>query len=83
MAEELGLKCVTERREIAAGKYSGENTESAARRIRYDFLREVRDTEAPGGLIATGHTLDDQLPGARMVSSGRCWAPAGTTSVSG
>ncbi|MFC1529549.1 tRNA lysidine(34) synthetase TilS [Gemmatimonadota bacterium] len=61
MAEELGLKCVTERRKIATGKNSGENTESAARRIRYDFLSEVRDAEAPGGLIATGHTLDDQL----------------------
>jgi len=61
LAEELGLKCVTERREITAEKKSGENTESAARRVRYDFLGEVRDAEAPGGLIATGHTLDDQL----------------------
>jgi tRNA(Ile)-lysidine synthase len=61
LTEQLGLAGVVERREVATLQGPGENLESAARRVRYEFLRAVRDETAPGGLIATGHTLDDQL----------------------
>ncbi|MFC1545285.1 tRNA lysidine(34) synthetase TilS [Gemmatimonadota bacterium] len=61
LAEGLGLNSVVERRDVVSDRRQGESVESAARRIRYSFLGEVRDRTAPGGLIATGHTLDDQL----------------------
>jgi len=61
LADGLGLACVVERRDVTSQRRQGESVESAARRIRYSFLREVRDAAASGGLIATGHTLDDQL----------------------
>ncbi len=61
LADRLGLASVVERRVVTTGRRQGESVESAARRIRYSFLGDVRDTTAPGGLIATGHTLDDQL----------------------
>ncbi len=65
-AESLGLDCVVGERDVRAGKEPGESVEAAARRIRYDFLGSVRDDRFPGGLIATGHTADDQLETVAM-----------------
>lgn len=62
----LGLPCIVERRDVEREKRPGESIEAAARRIRYDFLHHVRDREAPGGVIATGHTADDQLETVAM-----------------
>ncbi|MFC1595346.1 tRNA lysidine(34) synthetase TilS [Gemmatimonadota bacterium] len=61
LADGLGLACVVERRDVSSDRRQGESVESAARRVRYSFLRKVRDAAATGGLVATGHTLDDQL----------------------
>ncbi len=61
LAADLGLECVVECADVAEQRRPGEGVEAAARRVRYDFLHRVRDKLAPGGLIATGHTADDQL----------------------
>ncbi len=61
LAGELELPCLVERCRVKQERRPGESIESAARRLRYAFLRAVRDDRLPGGLIATGHTLDDQL----------------------
>jgi len=60
-AADLGLRCVVGSRDVGGERLPGESIEAAARRLRYEFLRLVRDEWAPGGLIATGHTADDQL----------------------
>jgi len=65
-ASRLGLPCIVERRDVEQERRPGESIEAAARRIRYDFLHHVRDREAPGGVIATGHTADDQLETVAM-----------------
>jgi len=58
-AARLGVPFVLARREVPALRRPGESAESAARRVRYGFLEEVR--AASGALyIATGHHRDDQ-----------------------
>ena len=59
LARELGLSVVADRREVAALRRRDESPEEGARRVRRAFLLEAA-REARSGLIATGHTLDDQ-----------------------
>src|SRR5439155_11377281 len=71
----------------AQARREGDNLESVARRIRYDWLVHVaRDVHAP--FVATGHTADDQaetvlhrllrgtgLKGLRGIAARRTLAP--------
>lgn len=56
LARQLGVPFVMERREVP--RY-GESPEAAARRVRYEFLEEVRIREG-ARWIATAHHRDDQ-----------------------
>ena len=56
LAEKLGVPFVTERREVPRG---GDSFEAAARRVRYEFLEEVR-LRTGARWIATAHHRDDQ-----------------------
>jgi tRNA(Ile)-lysidine synthase len=58
-AARLGVPFVCARREVPALRRPGESVESAARRVRYGFLEEVR-AGAGARYIATGHHRDDQ-----------------------
>lgn len=55
-AEELGLVATIERRPVSA---DGESVEEAARRVRFNFLREVAEGKELD-YVALGHTRDDQ-----------------------
>lgn len=55
LSSELKLPVHIERREVPAGG----NLEATARRIRYDWLRELAQA-AGADFVATGHTADDQ-----------------------
>src|SRR5438105_4590722 len=59
IAARLGVPFVCARREVPALRRPGESAESAARRVRYGFLDEVR-AAASALYIATGHHRDDQ-----------------------
>lgn len=59
LAESLGVKFVSERREVPALRLPSESPEAAARRVRYEFLEEVRQREN-ARWIATAHHRDDQ-----------------------
>lgn len=60
LADRLGVRFVARREDIAAhANDAGESIETAARRVRYDFLHAAA-SEIDAGLIATGHTADDQ-----------------------
>jgi tRNA(Ile)-lysidine synthase len=56
LAERLGVPLVTERREVPR---LGLSPEAAARRVRYEFLEEVR-ARTGSRWIATAHHRDDQ-----------------------
>jgi tRNA(Ile)-lysidine synthase len=56
LAERLGVPLVTERREASR---LGDSPEAAARRMRYEFLEEVR-VRTGARWIATAHHRDDQ-----------------------
>ncbi len=56
LAEKIGVPFVTERREVAR---RGDSFEAAARRVRYEFLEEVR-IRTGARWIATAHHRDDQ-----------------------
>lgn len=59
LCESLGVKCVTERGDVAAfAAESGRGTEDAARVLRYEFLRRTAESEGCGR-IATAHNADD------------------------
>lgn len=59
-ARALDLPCTTKRVDIAAlARRERLSLETAARAARYDVLRTVKDQEG-AGVIATGHTRDDQ-----------------------
>lgn len=53
--ENLGIPFISERIDIDKNRLRGESTETAARRIRYDFLNRA----AGGGKIATAHNAGD------------------------
>jgi tRNA(Ile)-lysidine synthase len=55
----LSVECIADRRDIEKCRRKGESVEEAARRVRRSFLREAA-RKVGAGLIATGHTLDDQ-----------------------
>lgn len=59
IAARLGVPLVTERREVSRYRRLGESPEAAARRVRYEFLEEVRLREG-ARWIATAHHRDDQ-----------------------
>jgi tRNA(Ile)-lysidine synthase len=56
LAERIGVPFVTERREVSR---RGDSFEAAARRVRYEFLEEVR-VRTGARWIATAHHRDDQ-----------------------
>ncbi|MEP7009330.1 MAG: tRNA lysidine(34) synthetase TilS [Acidobacteriota bacterium] len=59
IAERLGVPFLAERRDVAALSLPSESWESAARRIRYEFLEEAR-AACGAGRIALAHHRDDQ-----------------------
>jgi tRNA(Ile)-lysidine synthase len=59
LAERLGVPFVTERREVPRYRRAGDSPEAAGRRMRYEFLEEVR-VRTGARWIATAHHLDDQ-----------------------
>lgn len=58
-AERLGVTFLGERREVSALRRPGESWESAARRVRYEFLERARGA-CGAGWIALAHHRDDQ-----------------------
>src|SRR5262249_12098159 len=59
-AEVLGLELHCDRIDVAAqARAAGDNLESAARQIRYNWLEKVAVANGMG-YVATGHTADDQ-----------------------
>lgn len=59
LAERLGAPFEMARREVPLLREPGESPEAAARRVRYEYLEEVRRREG-ARWIATGHHRDDQ-----------------------
>jgi len=78
LAAELGLPCLSDRREVARQRRRGESPEEAARRVRRAYLQEARD-RAGADSIALGHTLDDQAETVVM----RLARGAGATALTG
>ena len=59
LAERLGVPFVTACRDVATLGRPGESWETAARRLRYDFLEQIREAHG-AGRIALAHHRDDQ-----------------------
>ena len=59
LAERLGVPFVLSRRDVPRLREPGESPETAARRVRYELLEEVRLREG-ARWIATAHHRDDQ-----------------------
>lgn len=59
LAERLAVPFSTARRDVAALSHPGESWEMAARRLRYEFLEEIRRGHG-AGWIALAHHRDDQ-----------------------
>lgn len=59
LAAEIGVPLVAERREVPRLRQAGESAEAAARRVRYEFLEEVR-RRTGSRYVATAHHRDDQ-----------------------
>jgi len=54
----LGIACKTARLDVPGRRKNGEGMEEAARRLRYEFLEQVR-AEADADWIVTAHHADD------------------------
>ncbi len=78
LAHRLGLPCLADRREVPRLRRNDESPEEAARRVRWEFLREMAG-RAGCPSIATGHTLDDQAETVLM----RLVRGAGATALTG
>ncbi|HLX06992.1 MAG TPA: tRNA lysidine(34) synthetase TilS [Thermoanaerobaculia bacterium] len=59
LARRLGVPLVSARRAVPARRRTGESLEAAARRVRYQFLEEVR-RGCRARYVATAHHRDDQ-----------------------
>jgi tRNA(Ile)-lysidine synthetase-like protein len=59
LARRLDVPLVAARREIGARRRAGESPEAAARRVRYEFLEEVR-RGCRARYVATAHHREDQ-----------------------
>src|SRR5579864_8296293 len=59
LARRLGVPLVAARRAVGVNRVPGESPEAAARRIRYEFLEEVR-RGCRARHVATAHHRDDQ-----------------------
>ncbi|HUP23559.1 MAG TPA: tRNA lysidine(34) synthetase TilS [Thermoanaerobaculia bacterium] len=60
LAEQLAVPFLWARRDVAAARERRATLEETARRVRYEYLEEVRN-EVGGRWIATAHHRDDQL----------------------
>ena len=60
MAGRFNIKCIKGFRPVPELLKKGESLEDGARRIRYEFLEEVRKNAGAGG-IAVAHTEDDSV----------------------
>ncbi len=61
LAGRLGIDCFVERKDIAdLACREKSNLEATARRIRYEFLRQVAE-KSGSRIVFTGHTQDDQV----------------------
>ena len=56
LCEEWGIPFVSAKLDVMALRRNGESVETAARRLRYDFLYQAAE-----GTVALAHTADDQL----------------------
>lgn len=59
MAARLGLKSFHKKVDLNAERNNGLSVEESARRARYEFFKSAA-AKASAGVVATGHTLDDQ-----------------------
>ena len=60
VAGKLGLPSTVEKRDVKKISDTAFSLEEAARKVRYDFLAEVREKEA-ADYVALGHNRDDQV----------------------
>lgn len=59
LASHLGVECIHKKVNVASSGKKGTSTEEKARQKRYEFFAESAKA-GECGVIATGHTLDDQ-----------------------
>lgn len=60
IAARFGVPCHVERRDVKRLRRPGESVEEAARRVRYEFLRQTADRERSHWIL-TAHHRDDQV----------------------
>lgn len=60
LARDLELPCVVKPLAVRQAVSGGEGLEAAARRLRYEFLRDTAG-KCGARLVATAHTVDDQV----------------------
>jgi len=60
IAGKLGLPATVEKRDVEELTEASASPEAAARKVRYDFLAEVREKEG-ADYVALGHNRDDQV----------------------
>jgi len=65
LSEKLGVRCVVGSADVPGVRARGESVESAARRVRYEFLERCAREEGCQW-VATGHTADDNAETVMM-----------------